>query len=102
MIDACAKEVDGHILREALVKRIVEPANDSDLEYAQLLAQFSDVKSNELANELAFSHDLEIDVKQEVRECPHTVIKAYLKVVQLKQSFVWDQFYIENLLLPAI
>ena len=60
-----------------------------------------DHNCEELAMELAFE-EIELDYKKEAKENPETVIKAFLRVAEVNQDRIWDQFLVENLLLPSI
>ena len=104
MIDYAAKQIDSHHFREALVQRIAAPRPDHEVEFEELEQLYIKMSAQELGLELACEAepDPERDYKGEVRERPDIVIEAFIKCVGINQNKAWDQFLVENLLMPSL
>ena len=48
LLTAAAKLIDGHVLKEALIDRIVEPADDKPFEFMQLIDKYENHEAFEL------------------------------------------------------
>ena len=84
------------------MQRIAEPKPDQATEFDDLEQLYIKMSAEDLGIELACDKELELDYKSEVRERPDVVIQAFVKVTEIDNSKVWDQFLVENLLMPSL
>lgn len=93
-LHTAAKSIDENIFKQALIDRIVNPQQETEDEFNKLVDLHADQEAEELAIEIAFDPDLEFDFKEEVRERPEVIVKAFIKVAAKNSDQVWDQFLV--------